>query len=456
MTKEIAQKEAEVAGGEPARRCPMRKLAFWQKKKDEGAKCPVHDDEKQQQHAPIVTADAPHNQINKCPVDHERNNNSDSDSSKCPVKDEKARSGFVNSMAKQKYTNPNVYNVYSQKIDPTNNMPAKPDQEMVEGQQIPLSTERVQSNIPKGGTDSTWLYPSPQMFYNSLARKNKLGEMAPEDAGVVVAIHNNMNENTWGKVLEWERLHESEYAGRAGAEPHLLRFLGRPHDLSPKAMFRRLLGFPEPFDRHDWVVDRGGKEVRYVIDYYHDEALSEQDKTPGLTDKDSVKSILVDVRPALDSVESAVDRFFMMPYQRRFGTNSFTPMDYLPSKTMKAAAAAQAAEKQREAAAAAAAGGDGDGADAAADALRHRVEERCRGCKDALRLCDVEGKGNCEKEAIKLTLCVANMLDECKSNAANFTSVLNNEKSSETSVTQAYDAMQECMEKVMMGSNNKA
>ena len=24
----------------------------------------------------------------------------------------------------------------------------------------------------------------------------------------------------------------------------------------------------EPFDRHDWTVDRCGKEVRYIIDYY--------------------------------------------------------------------------------------------------------------------------------------------------------------------------------------------
>ena len=26
-----------------------------------------------------------------------------------------------------------------------------------------------------------------------------------------------------------------------------------------------------PFDRHDWIVDRCGREVRYVIDFYaHD------------------------------------------------------------------------------------------------------------------------------------------------------------------------------------------
>lgn len=31
---------------------------------------------------------------------------------------------------------------------------------------------------------------------------------------------------------------------------------------------RQLLGGPAPFDRHDWVVDRCGTEVRYVIDFY--------------------------------------------------------------------------------------------------------------------------------------------------------------------------------------------
>lgn len=27
-----------------------------------------------------------------------------------------------------------------------------------------------------------------------------------------------------------------------------------------------------PFDRHDWFIDRCGKEVRYIIDYYHQES----------------------------------------------------------------------------------------------------------------------------------------------------------------------------------------
>lgn len=31
---------------------------------------------------------------------------------------------------------------------------------------------------------------------------------------------------------------------------------------------RQMMGGPEPFDRHDWTIDRCGKEVRYVIDFY--------------------------------------------------------------------------------------------------------------------------------------------------------------------------------------------
>ena len=51
-------------------------------------------------------------------------------------------------------------------FDPANQMPREPNQQPAPGQRKPLPTARVQSSIPKGGTDSSWLYPSPQMFYN--------------------------------------------------------------------------------------------------------------------------------------------------------------------------------------------------------------------------------------------------------------------------------------------------
>ena len=63
-----------------------------------------------------------------------------------------------------------------------------------------------------------------------------------------------------------------------------------------------------PFDRHDWIVDRCGKEVRYVIDFYHVESGVSKDAIPHLADTRSVQSIAIDARPAIDSLESFVDR----------------------------------------------------------------------------------------------------------------------------------------------------
>ncbi|CAN0597567.1 unnamed protein product, partial [Ectocarpus sp. 12 AP-2014] len=110
------------------------------------------------------------------------------------------------------YLHPHKYNVYSQRIDskdgldPTNNMPANPNQQPAPGQEKPLSTARVPSTIPKGGEETTWTYPSPQMFWNALSRKGKAENTEEGDMDIVVSIHNNMNELTWKKILEWEKL----------------------------------------------------------------------------------------------------------------------------------------------------------------------------------------------------------------------------------------------------------
>ena len=101
--------------------------------------------------------------------------------SSCPVKKEdRSRTA--------KYLHPHKYNVYSQRVDvdgaqsskqsklaaqgtdgmgmdPTNNMPVNPNQLPAAGQRVHLSTERVKSTIPKGGEETTWTYPSPQMFW---------------------------------------------------------------------------------------------------------------------------------------------------------------------------------------------------------------------------------------------------------------------------------------------------
>uniref|UniRef100_A0A6B2L6V6 Holocytochrome c-type synthase n=1 Tax=Arcella intermedia TaxID=1963864 RepID=A0A6B2L6V6_9EUKA len=197
---------------------------------------------------------------------------------------------------KSNYKSPHAYNVYGERINPDNQIELNANQLPVPGQAAPLPTERVKSSIPKGGTSETWTYPSPQMFYSSLVRKEKDSGIHLDDVEMVVGIHNNMNEHTWTEVMLWEKEHKQE-----GCEVSLLKFRGRPHDLSPTARFWTWLGYEAPFDRHDWIVDRCGREVRYIIDYYYNEQNTSNPDP-------SVSNIKIHVRPALDSFEGVLDR----------------------------------------------------------------------------------------------------------------------------------------------------
>lgn len=188
-----------------------------------------------------------------------------------------------------------MYDVYAQPIDPSNLMPSTPNQLPSPGQQKPLSTDRAASTIPKSGDDdeSTWIYPSPQMFYNALKRKGKSTDVEESDIPTVVAVHNKMNEATWAEIRQWE----ARYHCHQCQNPKLKRFRGRPNELSPAARFRMWFkGYPRPFDRHDWIVDRCGlADARYIIDYYY------TDNGPD--------PIEIHVRPAIDSISAAYDRF---------------------------------------------------------------------------------------------------------------------------------------------------
>ena len=127
------------------------------------------------------------------------------------------------------------------------------------------------------------------MFWNALVRKHKQDGASEDDMDTVVAIHNNMNEATWKQLLSWcvlythihyhmynstlfnilhttymlsiymqylaihrnnyyllcisysyclcyrEELHPVTSPDRA---PKLLRFLGKPDTLSPKAQIK--------------------------------------------------------------------------------------------------------------------------------------------------------------------------------------------------------------------------
>lgn len=229
-------------------------------------------------------------------------------------------------------------------------------------QRIPLSTHRVVSTIPRadelrdpienrapaaaaatgaagsceskntgGGVSNCaphqppdahrWVYPSEQQFYNALRRKGwSADETTIPD---VVRIHNAVNERGWSDVCKWEAL-------RGNDTPRLVRFLGRPKDLSPRAWLNsRILWYHEPFDRHDWYVSRGENDPeaearRYVIDFYggndglsgvaatEASAASVQEQNQHTPARPP--SMYIDVRPALDNPDAVIDRmkmFFM-------------------------------------------------------------------------------------------------------------------------------------------------
>lgn len=276
---------------------------------------------KEQQESAKTQSQSPEDSSSgSCPVRHTPT--SASETGGYPVKHEPA------SNATLKYPE---YNVYSQPVDKSNHMPKGARTQMPTAtQKAEISTDRMKSTIPKGGStenDTTWTYPSPQQFYNALARKGKLGDgTSEEDMESVVALHNNMNEKTWAQVVEWEK-----QTYNPTSSPKLLKFQGRPHDLSPKATLKHyLLGHPLPYDRHDWTVLRDdGTTVRYVIDYYYDDTRAletEESARPSLHNRDATPSLLVDVRPALDGPTQFVARAVQMPYKLWSNQTLFQPL----------------------------------------------------------------------------------------------------------------------------------
>ena len=59
------------------------------------------------------------------------------------------------------------------------------------------------------------------------------------------------------------------------------------------------LSYTAPFDRHDWVIDRCGTHVRYVIDFYSGKADPKNPRNA---------AFYLDVRPALDDLTGVETR----------------------------------------------------------------------------------------------------------------------------------------------------
>ncbi|KAH7381065.1 cytochrome c heme lyase [Cadophora sp. MPI-SDFR-AT-0126] len=217
------------------------------------------------------------------------------------------------------------------KYNPLNYMFSDLSQDRAKDQTVALPTEREPSTIPKGSGEGNWEYPSPQQMYNALLRKG----YTDTDATAVesmVSVHNFLNEGAWAEIVEWERrfggglmkgwemCKRGEQGSMAGAnhaeganfdgvsQPSLIRFMGRPKEMTPKAAMIQVMGwiYPSafatepPFDRHDWFVQREvadqKKEIRYVIDYYS-----------GPDDPSGEPVFYLDVRPAITPT-TAVER----------------------------------------------------------------------------------------------------------------------------------------------------
>ncbi|KAI9696983.1 MAG: Cytochrome c1 heme lyase [Candelina mexicana] len=170
-----------------------------------------------------------------------------------------------------------------------------------------LASEREISTIPRAGlveeggkpanneqetgkdsVSGNWIYPSEEMFFNAMRRKNY--DPKTEDMKAIVPIHNAVNERAWAEIKEWEKGRGAEACGG----PRLCSFSGLSTSLSPKARFNTLLGYHAPFDRHDWIVDRCGTKVEYVIDFYAGKDEMKQGKS---------LNFYLDVRPKLNSFE---------------------------------------------------------------------------------------------------------------------------------------------------------
>nr|SVE74419.1 EOG090X0CJG [Daphnia barbata] len=201
----------------------------------------------------------------------------------------------------------------SNDVNPLNMMPP-PNQRPAPDQPFSLPTHRQVSSIPKAGVENEfWQYPSQQMFWNAMLRKGWRWEesaLEQKDMDDIIKIHNSNNEQAWREVLKWEALHASECGN-----PKLKSFGGKAKDYSPRARIRQMLGYELPFDRHDWIIDRCGREVRYVIDYYDGGKVTED-----------YKFALLDVRPAMDSFENCWDRMKVTWWRWRYSREETTPV----------------------------------------------------------------------------------------------------------------------------------
>ena len=161
---------------------------------------------------------------------------------------------------------------------------------------IPSNSEQ-ETGPHKSGN---WIYPSETQFFNAVMRKAS-SPTSPQDLASsissIIPIHNAVNERAWHLIKQWEGDSSQSCGG-----PKLLSFQGLGAGaLSPKAKWKTtVMGAKEPFDRHDWTVERcGGEQVEYIIDFY--QGREREDADPRRRGQEL--NFYLDVRPKLNTFE---------------------------------------------------------------------------------------------------------------------------------------------------------
>jgi len=242
----------------------------------------------------------------KCPVDHSARPVPPSSTEKCPVDHSSLASSSSQDQCPVDHTTRKSWtSIFSSKPPTPSTPPPPPATHHANGAPAHLPREREISSIPK--TDgSKWVYPSESQFFSAMARKNHNPQ--PSDMKTIVPIHNAVNERAWAEVMKWEQGQGGDTCGGV----KLVSFKGKPNEKSPRARWKTLLGYSAPFDRHDWVVDRCGTKMRYIIDFY-----------TGHSKGPNNLSFYLDVRPAFDNWEAV--RMRTTRFWDRWVGGIFTP-----------------------------------------------------------------------------------------------------------------------------------
>ena len=168
-----------------------------------------------------------------------------------------------------------------------------------------------------------------------------------------------------------------------------------------------------------------------MIDYYSDESVVQKDQTPThLHDLTSMKSIKLDVRPALDSFGALLDRAVRMPvaYHLVKHAPGYSPLPFFASSEMTRA------EKEK------------------VDRLKRNwtdIKSQCAAAKSAMATCTSED--DCSAKSVVLQTCIGGVV--CPSVVREFNSCMALKKGS-GKISTAYGEVVRCLDTFLLDSKN--